>query len=451
VSSDRNVKRLLATQTVVASIVAFIIMRGVVSVSANDGGQGWMDGRVEEYNELRGRIPAAELALRIVDESVDLERFSERVWKNYVGAALAEFEEHLGADEHRHLFDVTRERMLSALRQRLIDDLTENLARVGILSVVEARFDNGRGTVALQAEAVGGSTLEVRLHQRQDVAWRIEDIAFDGEALSRRYHEQFRETIDGRYSPAVLESRLRQLDYIVLEDFSSSRDGELPFGWRWRDRDEGRHKPYQVRSSNNRTYLAAEDSGGSVLLLRFAHWNPRDYPIMTWCWRADSLPTGGDERFGDTNDSAAGIYVFFSQTWIGMPRHIKYVWSSMLPEGTIGRRDRIARPYFVVVESGDRQLGEWLFANVDLEKHYDHTWGGRPKNRTQGLGLLTDANSTDSKARAFYADLRVWTREAYEAGRIEDYCACYREPEMMTEDDARSATVGAPPSSEMTP
>ena len=60
------------------------------------------------------------------------------------------------------------------------------------------------------------------------------------------------------------------------------------------------------------------------------------------------------------------------------------------------------------------------------EDHYERTWGGLPNNRTQGLGLLTDANSTGSHAEAYYADLRVWTREAFDAGRVQDYCDCYR-------------------------
>lgn len=181
-----------------------------------------------------------------------------------------------------------------------------------------------------------------------------------------------------------------------------------------------------------------------MLLLRFAHWDPRQYPIMTWCLRADAIPQCCDERFGHTNYSVACIYVFFSQTWIGMPRHIKYVWSSTLPEGKIGRRDRIARPYFVVVESGEQSLGEWAFAHVDLEQNYDDTWGGRPKSRTEGLGLLTDANSTNSRAEAYYADLRVWTREAYEGGRVRDYCGTYRDLGPMIRASGAPSRFGAP-------
>ncbi len=425
----------------------------VTAAAADDAatGHGWMTGRVAEYNELRSRIPAPELAQRLVDEALDLDLFANRVLQDYVGEALIDFAEHLDTDEYGKLVSIARERVVQALRQRLIDDLTGNLGSLGALSVSEAKFDDRRGTVVLQDESTGKPAMEIRLHRREDGTWRVEDLTIVDQPLSRRYRNKYRETMDEHYSPAVLQSQLRQLDYVVLEDFSASEDGKLPLGWRWRDRDEGHHKPYEVRSINKKTYLAAHDSSGSVLLLRFSHWDPRQYPIMTWCWRANSLPAGGDERFGHTNDSAAGIYVFFSQTWIGMPRHIKYVWSTTLSQGTTGRRERIARPYFVVVESGDQRVGKWLQATVDLEENYGATWGGRPKNHTQGLGLLTDVNSTESLAAADYADLRVWTREAFEAGRIEDYCTCYQDPELMSEDHAKSATIGGPTGSEMTP
>ena len=118
-----------------------------------------------------------------------------------------------------------------------------------------------------------------------------------------------------------------------------------------------------------RRYMAARDSSHSVIVGKFVHWNPRQYPIMTWCWRAAALPLGGNEFLDDANDSAAGLYVIFSKNWLGVPKQLKYVWSTTLPEGTVGRRDKIFRPWFFVVESGATNLGKWTFEVVDLEKH----------------------------------------------------------------------------------
>ena len=107
--------------------------------------------------------------------------------------------------------------------------------------------------------------------------------------------------------------------YIVIEDFASTPLDSLPRDWRWRGKDDDKPKLYAVREANGRRYLAAQDTGHSVVLMKRFHWDPRQYPIMTWCWRADALPPGGDERYTETNDSAAGVHVIFRAT--GLASH----------------------------------------------------------------------------------------------------------------------------------
>jgi hypothetical protein len=403
------------------------------AVAADDAADGhaWLADRVVELGELRARMPVEQVAGHLLDTAVDLERLADHVLDDYIEEALEDFDDHLEDDELLYFAAVSRQRLEAALAERVVADLTAALTRAPVgWRLTDASFEDGRGQVDLRPETAETPRLRLLLHRRDDGSWRIEDLQTGERRWSWRIREEYRETFSEKLSPGVLEAQLLHRDYVVIEDFRAAGDGELPLGWRWRDRDEDRRKPYRVQSEAGRTWLAAHDSGGSVMIGRFAHWNPRQYPVMTWCWRADAIPPGGDERFGHTNDSAAGIYVFFSQTWIGMPRHIKYVWSTTLDTGFVGRRDRIARPWFVVVESGDEHLGQWRLARVNLEADYERTWGGRPKSRTSGLGLLTDANSTDSRAEAYYADLRVWSREAVDQGRVRDHCDTYRDLDM---------------------
>ena len=209
--------------------------------------------------------------------------------------------------------------------------------------------------------------------------------------------------------------------YIVIENFASTPLDSLPRGWRWRDKDKRKPKLYTVREANGRRYLAAQDTGHSVVLIKRFRWDPRQYPIMTWCWRADALPPGGDERYTETNDSAAGVHVVFSSNFFGIPRQIKYVWSTTLAIGTVSRRKGIARPWFVVLQSGPEKLGQWLQEQVDLEKDHDRIFSSDLPKKTLGISLLTDANATKGYAAAAYADFRVWPRAALE--HIPNYCA----------------------------
>lgn len=209
--------------------------------------------------------------------------------------------------------------------------------------------------------------------------------------------------------------------YLVLEDFATTPLDSLPRGWRWRGKDDDKPKLYAVHEVHGRRYLAAQDTGHSVVLMKRVHWDPRQYPIMTWCWRADALPPGGDERYTETNDSAAGVHVIFSKNFLGIPRQIKYVWSTTLPRGTVDRRKGIARPWFVVLESGPEKLGQWLQAQVDLARDHERVLSSKLPKKTIGIALLTDANSTRAHAAAAYADFRVWPRAALP--HIPNYCA----------------------------
>ena len=370
---------------------------------------------------------------------VDYELLSARTFGSYCEDTLANYEDRLGDGELQQLVDTCKERLVAAYRKRLVADLAALLCKPlpYKLQVKDYKVSRNKGSIRLRATAMEDEVdLRCYVH-RVEGEWKIEDLAIGGRRVSRRYRDAFREILEEEYSLPVLVAHLDRRPYIVLEDFSSALPGQLPMGWKWRKRDKKKLKPYRVAELNGNHYLAARDSGSSVIMLKFSHWNPREYPIMTWCWRVDVLPSGGDERYGRTNDSAAGLYVNFSMNWIGIPKYIKYVWSSTLPAGTVGRRKRIARPWFFVIESGEEKMGRWIFEQTDLYRDYQRVYEGKMTDRTIGLGLLTDANNTNSRAEASYADVRVWTREAQEKGLIRDYCGCFEEDASRDESAVR--------------
>ena len=413
------------------------LLAWLAGAAAGSGGEAWLADEVDLLNAQRRGAPET-AAAAFVDRAVDLPAFADLCFGDYVEESLAEIESHMTRSGFRAYVEAHRSRLRAALRQRLIADLADRLeGGLPALEVTASRFDgdSGRAGVALP----GGPALLCHLKRTED-GWRLRDLRIQDRRLSRIYRRRHEEILDRRDSPAVLEAGLAGREYILLEDFSLSDPGELPMGWGWRDRDDDAAKPYQVRRDDRGSVLEARVTDASVLIGRLAQWDPRQFPILTWCWRADVLPAGGDERFGATNDSAAGLYVFFSQTWLGAPRHVKYVWSTTLPPGTVGRRNRIFRPWFIVAESGEESLGRWTFEVVDLERDYRRTYGGRPKSQTQGLGLLTDANNTGTRAEACYADLRAWSREAWEQGRVVDHCGAFRAPGILTGSTSREIT-----------
>ena len=368
-----------------------------------------------------------------VDSLVDMRVFGKRTFGNYVRRSLEGYEDHLNDEEYSDLIARRETRLVSLLRERVVDDFV-NLVRTSDLTRVEPKSrtakmaSSSEASIVLRGLTGEGERLEARaILERDGRGWVVVDIVYGKRALSQRYAQEFRDVLNEDYSLPVLASRLRKTPFIQIENFASTREGTLPVGWYWRDRDDDEPKLYEVRATAGKHYLAAQDKGASVVLLKFAHWNPREYPILTWCWRANALPPGGNEHVTETNDGAAGLYVIFRENWLGLPIQIKYVWSTTLPEGTVGRRNMIARPWFFVEQSGDASLGRWEFEQVDLMADYGRVFGGEPKNRTLGIGVLTDSNNTHTYAAGDYADVRAWPRAALESGSIPDHCACLRE------------------------
>lgn len=384
----------------------------------------------------------------LVTAHIDMDQLVDRTFADVCRDPLDDYKDALDNDQLADLVQVCREQLRTAFAERLQRDFVHHIRELRIrrIIVVGLKSDDDRVSLQLLAEGNTAAHITCRLVNR-DQRWLITGIEINQQDLSDHYQELLEDVLGEGYSPPVLLARLAQRDYIVIEDFSSTAAGRLPRDWgHMRDKDKHKPKPYKVQVANGYHYLAAQDTGKSVIIGKFVHWNPRKFPIMTWCWRVNTLPPGGNELVNKLNDSAAGIYVMFSQNWLGVPKQVKYVWSSTLSEGTVGRRNKIFRPWFFVLESGDANLGKWTFEQVDLLKDYHQVFsGGKPKRRTIGVGVLTDANNTDSYAEAYYADFRVWSREAYEGGRVVDYCDRFEERAVDTNS---SATLSQLPGSQ---
>lgn len=366
------------------------------------------------------------VATQLADR-LDARALARRAFGTYVERSLADYDRVLDPSSLRRLQVESEGQLAAACERRVVSDLTaylHNGLREIRLEGVQAEANTG--TAHYAARLPSGLVSAVATWSRSEGTWRLVDLEIDGQLLSRRLRQLAGDAVTKEHSLPVVIAHLTGSEYIVLEDFAVTPTGQPPVGWSvWRTQDEGKPRHYLVQEANGKRYLEARDEGGSVIIGKFMRWDPREYPIMTWCWRATALPAGADERQDELNDSAGGIYVVFSLNWlVGAPKHLKYVWSTALPVGTVYRRNKPFRPWFFVVESGEERLGRWIFEQVDLLRDYQLKLGERPAERTVSIQVLTDANSTHSRAAADYADLRVWRRDAETRGLIRDYCGC---------------------------
>jgi hypothetical protein len=187
----------------------------------------------------------------------------------------------------------------------------------------------------------------------------------------------------------------------IVEDFSSFKAGAFPEGWKSRG-GEG-SMVYRVRS-NKEAYLEATAVDSAVAIAKGFEYELREYPFLEWQWRVLELPQGGDERFKKTGDSAAAIYVIFEGRF--RPDNIKYVWSSSLPLGTTTESPYSSKTKIVVLRNQSSPLGEWISERVNVYEHYKRLFGDEPEP-VQAIGLMSDSDSTKSRAVAHYKGIKV--------------------------------------------
>ena len=193
------------------------------------------------------------------------------------------------------------------------------------------------------------------------------------------------------------------------ETFQQDLPGVFPSRWKVRGNKSVAKAVYRIAEEEGNRFLLAYANNQDVQIgMEFA-FEPRDYPILRWRWRATKLPSGANERAKRTNDSAAAVYVIFDSGIL--PRAIKYVWSSSLPVGTRFDSPVYWRAKVVVLQHGPARPGEWRQETVNFYQDYKSLFGFEP-GEVRGIALLTDSDTMTSVAEAAYDDLILLPTEA---------------------------------------
>ena len=193
-------------------------------------------------------------------------------------------------------------------------------------------------------------------------------------------------------------------------NFQNDEVGKFPAGWRSRDNEDS-VLVYSVQAAGERRFLHADARALSVQISYEKKWSLRDFPILRWQWRADTFPTGSNERVKGGNDSVLGLYVVLS----GLPfvTAIKYIWSDTLPAGTVLDSPYSGGTKMIVLRSGRDLVGTWLTEERDVLSDYERVFGKKEKNpKAIGIAILTDADNTNSRSVGDYADITILARGA---------------------------------------
>jgi len=396
--------RRILIKYIIPTLIAFLLTAGGAQTFENSDSKGPRE-TIEFYNKnLRDLYNQNELdqtaikrhVLKNLNALFDFNRLSAQFLQNN-WAKMSPFE---------------KEQFVEALKTSFVNKIYSYNKKYTSKGLSSLTFENQitKEKSAKLEYSFGGDKGKIKLTismlKYRDAPWKITNVKTGKKDLRQRYYSFCKKLIDD-YSLSYLIAELKDSDYVVLEDFEDNSIGQLPKDWTWRDKDRNKNKPYKIKEENGNKYLAADDTGETVILVKKTRWNIKKYPYISFRWRGRELPEGGDERFGPTNDSGAAIYITYNKKLIKIPESVKFVWSTTLPVGSATRRSGIGRPWNVVVESGPENLGVWRTYVLNAFEAYQKTFGGNPPDRPLGIGILSDANSSHSKAYADYDDIRV--------------------------------------------
>ena len=225
------------------------------------------------WGELRGDLARFNAALAdssaalegFLDEfaglRVDNERFTRRVFRGYCEETLEEYGKFMSDEELEDFVARHEERLRGKFRAYWVSALAAWLRErpMTSLHLVEIDDRNGEADVEVAAETGPGReplSLTLKL-LAEGGEWRLVDVENGGRSASDLLRGRFEEILEKEYSLPVLEARMRQRPYVVLEDFSTTEPGRMPEGWAWRDKDRDKPKPYAVLAAGDRRFLTA--------------------------------------------------------------------------------------------------------------------------------------------------------------------------------------------------
>ncbi len=203
---------------------------------------------------------------------------------------------------------------------------------------------------------------------------------------------------------------------LVVDDFESYRPGDRPSKWKFL---EGRklvpleeapayRVPFRVQKEGNNQFVRVHVEDGYARIVQANGdnftWNLTTHPYLSWRWRALRLPPGAREDDKKLNDTGAALYVTFSFNFLGIPRSIKYTYSSTLPVGTVVSYGNLK---VLVVSSARDGTGQWLHITRDVRADYRMLFGKRPPDEPISIALWSDSNDTDAVAEADFDDIRL--------------------------------------------
>jgi len=198
-----------------------------------------------------------------------------------------------------------------------------------------------------------------------------------------------------------------QTGRIVVEDWSKQPVGKrgIPDGWQGQNWGSPKYD-FTVVSGSAVHALHLRSDNDSSTISKEVKVDVKQYPILQWRWKVVALPKGGDARRKETDDQAAQLYVTFPRFPSAVrSRIIGYIWDSTAPVGAIFPSQKVSTVTFVVVRSGDADLGNWLTETRNVYEDFKRIYGEEPKEGVGAVSISINSQNTGSRAESYFGEI----------------------------------------------
>ena len=158
-------------------------------------------------------------------------------------------------------------------------------------------------------------------------------------------------------------------------------------------------------------YIRATGRNGASGLYRDAGYRAREHPWLEWIWRVDRVQPSADIRAVAADDYAAALFVLFDRPSAlrAEPRALAYVWTN----ARVAAGETVASPRHpesmrsIVLESGERKLGDRVRERRNVVDDYRAAFGEEPPEFVEVIALWTDSDQTGEAVEAYYGPIQA--------------------------------------------
>lgn len=194
---------------------------------------------------------------------------------------------------------------------------------------------------------------------------------------------------------------------------SADLTGGAPAGWALEKKTGA--PSLKISKEGDNYYLHLRSQGNSSFGVRTsARVNVKDFPILSWRWKVEKMPVGGDVRKKTADDQALQVYIAFKET--GFPAVLNtpvvgYIWDNEAPKGWSGRSTQIGgdKMRYIVLRNKTDKTGQWYTEHRNLYEDYKKLFGdingGEPLGVTTGLQIHINTQRTRTPAEGLIGEI----------------------------------------------